>query len=641
MIGHFDILFRDKKVELQKLKENKDFVNAIKKIDEIRKIPERPSEWNDAKLLKEEAILINNLKADYEKAFLKIEQALQLSNTDEDIRGNYKTIGMNLIKGKYKNKSYIDCEILIDKYLNNTFIDDERKNDCFLIKGLIFLEREEYERAFESLYSALNYYKNNNKDIKKYLDDFFESGVKVYKTFISNQEFQKADNSYQKVTEIITEDILVYKYKLDCSLINNKWEDSYNLVQSIEKLTNDDGEKEILKKMKQLILSNCISDYLEKDDYNKCDNYIKQLYDLDSSKAFNLEVKLIKKKLSKQFENHENEKIITFIDEKLKTLDKNKYFVFYSYLEKFRQEAQTEKLRQIYKDGKIDDYLNEVAKNGDEQSQEKKEIYNLASEIFNDEAENEIQKGNLEKAEEKINKGIEKNPDNINLKNTRAALNYEKGDFDEALKDINNILEKEPENNKIINNKLTIIEKKYEKDNEKLNLEDKNFIKQNCYKSDDINMKSKSLDIMMQLSDKENINLTNDDIQNINVEENNNIQNISVMSKTALLLKKGLDQNNSIKLELDEESKAMLEKSLNSDYKETKNNVLSMYKHISNLEKKDMEKPLEIISDNLKFNMYTKESKESIKILEHFIEKEESLELNQDLKTNLIINIYI
>lgn len=37
MIGHFDILFRDKKVELQKLKENKDFVNAIKKIDEIRK----------------------------------------------------------------------------------------------------------------------------------------------------------------------------------------------------------------------------------------------------------------------------------------------------------------------------------------------------------------------------------------------------------------------------------------------------------------------------------------------------------------------------------------------------------------------------------------------------------------------------
>ncbi len=36
----------------------------------------------------------------------------------------------------------------------------------------------------------------------------------------------------------------------------------------------------------------------------------------------------------------------------------------------------------IYEEGKIDDCLKEEAKNNGDQSQEKKEIYNLASETF-------------------------------------------------------------------------------------------------------------------------------------------------------------------------------------------------------------------------------------------------------------------
>ena len=301
-------------------------------------------------------------------------------------------------------------------------------------------------------------------------------------------------------------------------------------------------------------------------------------------------------------------------------------------------------MRKIYEEGKIDDYLNEVAKNSGDQSQEKKEIYNLASEIFNEEAENDIEKGNLVEAEYKINQGIEKNPDNINLKNTRADLNYEKGNLDKALEDINNILQKEPENSKIINNKLITIEKKYEKNCGKLKPEEKEFVKKNCFKNDDINMKLKSIDMMVQIADKEKINLTNNDVENliknINVEENNNIKNISVMSKSALLLQKELNKNNSNNsIELDDKSKEMLEKALNSEYKGTKNNILSIYTHISNLEKKDMKKPLEIISENLKFNMNTKESKESIKVFDHFINKEKSLELNQELKTNIIENL--
>ena len=95
--------------------------------------------------------------------------------------------------------------------------------------------------------------------------------------------------------------------------------------------------------------------------------------------------------------------------------------------------------------------------------------------------------------------------------------------------------------------------------------------------------------------------------------------------------------NKSIKL--DDKSKQLLEKSLNSEYKESKNNILSLYTHISNLEKKDMEKPLEVISENLKYNINTSETKESIKVLDHFIQKENSLNLNQDLKP-ILLKIY-
>ena len=46
-----------------------------------------------------------------------------------------------------------------------------------------------------------------------------------------------------------------------------------------------------------------------------------------------------------------------------------------------------------------------------------------------------------------------------------------------------------------------------------------------------------------------------------------------------------------------------------------------------------MEKPLEVISENSKLNMNMSETKESIKVLD------QNLNLNQDLKTNLIENL--
>ena len=62
----------------------------------------------------------------------------------------------------------------------------------------------------------------------------------------------------------------------------------------------------MLDKIKIIILSNYISEYLNKEELDKCENYLKNLYDdLAPPVAFNLEIKLITKKLTKQFENHE------------------------------------------------------------------------------------------------------------------------------------------------------------------------------------------------------------------------------------------------------------------------------------------------------------------------------------------------
>ncbi len=89
-------------------------------------------------------------------------------------------------------------------------------------------------------------------------------------------------------------------YKQECILINlnlERWVDAYKLFQSLENLNED--EKKQIEQLKIKILINCISDYLNIENFDKSENYLKQLYDLSPSDAYNLEIKLIKKKLAK------------------------------------------------------------------------------------------------------------------------------------------------------------------------------------------------------------------------------------------------------------------------------------------------------------------------------------------------------
>ena len=622
-------------------KEAKNFDQVIYIINEIRKIPldSRHNEFNDINLMNQEAI-IELEKKEYEKAFIKIEKALQMSEgKDIKINKNYESIGGNLIKEKYKNEKYDECEKLIDKYLSNGYFNIENgENYRYQYKGKIRLKKHDYENAFNIFYEAL--LNKKYEDLTILLEDLIHAGNKIYERFIANNKFKEADNSYKKILEVINDDNKLKEYKIQCIIINmnyKRWEEAHKIICSLNNFEDDVN----IKILKESILNKIISECFNNGDLDKSEDYIKKLEDISPSKALSLKMEFIKKKISKLFKSKDYPKIIEFIDKNLSQLDKNKNLQFYFYLEDLKKSIKKEELQEIYKNGKINEYLNEVSKSSGEESQEKQDIYNLASEIFNDEAEKDIEEGNLEKAEEKINKGLEKNPDNINLINTKAALNYEKGNLNEALEDINKVLLKDPKNTQLKRNKLNILEKKLESHDKNLSENEKKFVKDICFNSENKSTKIKSIDMMLQISNKDHIKFENNEVgnllQNINIEENNNLEDIYIMSKTALLLKKGLNENNSI--ELDDRTKEFLEKGLNSEYKGTKNNLLSIYKNISNLSKKDMEKPIELISDNLKFSTNSKDTKESIKVLEHFVKQEKNLNLNQELKTNLIQNL--
>ena len=454
--------------DLKNFMNNNDYYNAISTINDIRNIPGRPAELSDSSLKSLQAFLYYK-KGDLESAFDLIKSAFndsgggdnkinkELQNfsialfnkifTNFDSNKNFAELSkaqyyINEIKNLYNKPNELNTELPkiefrlkyeeFNFYMNhndfnnglnkinemkniNSNVRPNEFNDAHLINLEAFILSEklkDYTKAFDSLYKALKYYKNNdNEKFEDYQGRLIDSGINIHKKYIIDKKFQKAKESYDKVTEIITDDKMLNKYKIGCLLNNwnlNRWEEAYELIESLNIEYLDEEEKIILNKQKVIIISNIISEYLKNGNLDNSENYIKKLYDLAPSVAFNLEIKLIKKKLWEQFENHEYERIISFIDEKLNNLDKIKYAEFYSYLEQFKQDVQKANMQKIYSEGKIDDYLNQIAKNGENQSQEKQEIYNLASEIFNNEAEKDIENGNLKEAEEKIKKGIEK-----------------------------------------------------------------------------------------------------------------------------------------------------------------------------------------------------------------------------------------
>ena len=259
------IEFKLKYEEFNYYMDHKDFNNGLNKINEMKNINSnvRPNEFNDACLINLEAFILSEKLEDYTNAFKKVKQALQLSNSDSTIIRNYQIIGIKYIFEIFKKNNYDECESLIDKeYLQQYFIEDKYKNGCYYIKGVIYFSRKEYEKAFDSLYKALKYFKNNdNKTFENCQGGLIDSGINIHKKFIIDKKFPKAKESFKKVTEIITDIKMLNKYKLGCLLNNlylDRWEEAYELIESLNIEYLDEEKKKILNKLKVIIINNII-----------------------------------------------------------------------------------------------------------------------------------------------------------------------------------------------------------------------------------------------------------------------------------------------------------------------------------------------------------------------------------------------
>lgn len=374
-----------KSEDLQRYLSNNDYDQAILTINEIMDIHDRPEELSDMNLMSLQASLylkkgdleeaynsiksafiesdgnnkkinkelvdissalfnkiFNNFKSNKKSEELfkiqyylieirnlvnKENQTLQLSDSYLDIKNIYQEFGMKYIITLIKNRNinvYInECELFIDnEYLKQNFIKNEYKVTCIIIKGSIYSSRNEYAKAFDIVYNVLKYNENIIDEYKKnYLERFTDYGIKVYRQYSIEKNFEKAEESYNKVIEIVTDDKLLNKFKMECFHCNlnlNRWEKAYKLNLSLNIQLLEEEEKERINELKVKILINLISEKINSKDLDKCKEYLNQFLDLDSSMSFDIVIELFIDKLYNESENSTYIEIISIIDEILK-----------------------------------------------------------------------------------------------------------------------------------------------------------------------------------------------------------------------------------------------------------------------------------------------------------------------------------
>ena len=390
-----------KSEDLQRYLSNNDYDQAILTINEIMDIHDRPEELSDMNLMSLQASLylkkgdleeaynsiksafiesdgnnkkinkelvdissalfnkiFNNFKSNKKSEELfkiqyylieirnlvnKENQTLQLSDSYLDIKNIYQEVGMKyiikLIENRNINEYINECELFIDnEYLKQNFIKNEYKVTCIIIKGSIYSSRNEYAKAFDIVYNVLKYNENIIDEYKKnYLERITDYGIKVYRQYTIEKNFEKAEESYNKVIEIVTDDKLLNKFKMECFhciLDLNRWEEAYKLNLSLNIQLLEEEEKERINELKVKILINLISEKINSKDSDKCKEYLNQFFDLDSSMSFDTGIELFIDKLYNELENGTYNEIISIIDEILNKKDKNKYKEFHLCLEK-------------------------------------------------------------------------------------------------------------------------------------------------------------------------------------------------------------------------------------------------------------------------------------------------------------------
>jgi len=288
----------------------------------------------------------------------------------------------------------------------------------------------------------------------------------------------------------------------------------------------------------------------------------------------------------------------------------------------------------LYNRGDISKYLSE-------NNQEDSGLKELIKDVLEKQIDEDIEDDNLDKAQKDLEIAIKNEPDNPNLNNSLAYLNYKKGDYDSALKNINFALEKEPDNKNLISNKIELIDKQND-----LTDDSKNFLVNKLIdKEADKDIQNKALDVTLKNVEKGKVELNDETMEklldNKNNQEDNqeiNLKNNINESKTAKLisaniLNKSKKEGKEGQYTINKELKSKINENLTNP--NMKNELLSSYKCISNLEEKDIEMPMKIITDNIEYESNSKAIDESVNVLSSIVKNNKNVEVNEKTFTNL------
>ena len=614
---------------------SKSYEEAINKLDEIIEIEGLPINIKSFCLNRQGLLLINISKKNLKNAFDKFYTSFELMPRKETAEYVAKAFPF----GEDSNV----VQIYINKVLKyKEFFPENFLSRLGLYEMLIYYDIKDYDKAYDIGVSQIpkisETFKDNREAISAISYIFIITASEIYSKYIQKKDI----NSAEKIYDFLINNL---KYKEDKErtkilfgimlIISNEFELAFSKFDSME-------EQNV--KLKAFCYGQYIKTNLnQKTNFEKCLNYINILKSLDlkedeiKNEINNLDFLIFIRKCEIEFEKK----------------DFSSYEKIEKMLEKetdIKKRIKLENLKKELIKKKKDFYFKE--KNFNEFLKDNTEMMNVISEIYQEESLEEVEKKNFNSALNKIEKALEIEPKNIKYMNDKAYINTEKGNYEQAIKDIDSAMKFEPESKILQNNKIVIIDKKYENNNNKIDNKEKEYIEKKILDNSDIKIQQNSIDLSLKLTKnriqeigQEKMNdlinnnilpLKGNDYQNITIKENkkDEKEKIILASKSSELILENI-KNNNIN-ELNKDLKNKIEKCLDIKEKDVQSNLLCAYSYIKNLKKEEMTKPLEIINKNLKYEVNNKEIIQNIDTLENFMAQDKNLDIKSDIASNLL-----
>ena len=506
----FDLVSKKFSIDMNKLKSQKDFNSAIKKIESVlnlENIPEDKIEFfiNFELDFYEED---NNQIKSFEILKKIMDKKIKNKNI-EKLEIKYFLILNEIIKEKLKENKFEESLQQIEE--------EKNKNYSNLTKSLIYKINSEIFRFQNKIDDSIN---EANKSLK-----FFED---------STEENNKLKDEKEKLTKII-----INNYIQCSSLKYEKFinEEKFNESEEIFK-----KNVEKLKEFKNDWINECSKILSNKKQYLKAYEKLKLI---DDDKFNNNKIEVLINYLNEiLLKNEFDKKNFDFIEIMLniKTKDdsiKNKIGNIYSLLiEKINKKEQKNYFDENIK--KLEQKINI------EKDEELKNQFDFIKQI--------LQK-------KKINYEL-LNKNNENENNYSSLI---KDILNEKFKDEN---EKENKSNFILNELKNKIKK-----SSSISSDENKFIEKEI-KNENKNIKKKALEISIDLLKKGKINISNDSIKNLIENINNNkkenfIDEIIINDYSSQLIKENFNKKE--KIELNEELKIKLEEGLKNEDKSNRN----------------------------------------------------------------------